>query len=194
VTSRYVGGGSISTESAEFFRQLDASRRAERAAKRETWEAERDQLRAVERQTIEIDEAYATIAEAALLASGHHRPQRGRWRKRRRQMANDIQKAQADLPPASESEMSGLLDLIERSEGNEKRALQDHAHGEIQRLLSRAKDGESRALPALRVLLARRPDYLGKLSIGDFAVKAAALAASGAKDRTFRTSRANFKP
>jgi hypothetical protein len=187
VTSRYVGGGSIPAEAAELFRWLDASRRAERAADREAWETERDQFRAAERQTIEIDEAYETIAEAALLATGHHRPSRGRWRKRRtRTMSTEIAATKPDQPLVSATEMGDLLDRIEAATGDEKKTLQDHAHQGVQLLLKWAKVGDERTLPALRVLLARRPDYLGKLGIADFALKAAAIAAGGAQDVLIR--------
>jgi hypothetical protein len=184
VTSTYIGGG-IPAEAAEFLRRLADGRRAQREAERAEWEAERSQLAEVERQFIEVDEAYDELAEAALYATGHHRPQRGRWR-RRRQMATDIQKTQADRPLVSESEMAGLLDLIEGSEGDEKQQVREHVQEQIRLLVAGAKVGDERTLPALRVLLSRRPDHLGKLGIADFTVKAAAIAAGGAQDVLIR--------
>jgi hypothetical protein len=180
VTSRYLGGG-IPAESAQLFRWLDASRRAERAAEQAAWLAERDQLQAAERLTIEADEAYRELSEAALYATGHHRPSRGRWRKRRT-MATDMKPTNPDAPLVTGQEMAELFDRIERSEGDEKKALQAHTQQGVQLLLKWAKRGDERALPALRVLLARRPDHLGRLGIADFAIKAASLAASGAED------------
>jgi hypothetical protein len=188
VTSAYVGGG-ISAESAALFRRFEAARRAEleaeRRAERTAWAANRDELAEAEARVIEIDEAYGELAELAMTATGWHRPQRGRWR-RKRTMSGNIQATKANPPPMSEKAMGDLIDLIERSDGDAKRLLQEECQGRVRALLALAKDGDERTLPALRVLLARRPDHLGKLGIADFAAKASALAASGAKDVLIR--------
>jgi hypothetical protein len=177
VTSQYVGGGSISAESALFFRQLEADRRAERAAKRAEWEAERDQLVEAEWLTIETDAAYHELAEAALYATGHHRPSRGRWRKRRT-MASNIQATPTDPPLVSEAEMGDLLDRLDRADGEEKKNLQNHTHQGIQLLLKHARLGVEAAVPALRVMLARRPQRFGTMEIFTFAAKAMANVAA----------------
>jgi hypothetical protein len=179
VTSVYLGGGSISAESALFFRQLEAGRRAEREAAREAWEAERGQLVEVERRFIEMDEAYDELAEAALYATGHHRPSRGRWRKRRtRTMASTIQTTPTDPPLVSEAEMGDLLDRLDRADGEEKKNLQNHIHQGIQLLLKHARLGVEAAVPALRVVLARRPQRFGNMEIFTFAARATANVAA----------------
>jgi hypothetical protein len=183
VTSTYIGGG-IPAEAAEFFRWLDASRRAEREAERAEWEAERDQFREVERQTIEADDEYEAVAEAALLAAGYHRPSRGRWRKRR-SMATQIDVTEPDQPLVTGQEMNDLLDRIDAAEGDEKKKLQNHVHQGIQLLLKHAKAGVEAAVPALRVVLARRPNQFGKMEIARFAAKA--LASSAAHGDAFLT-------
>src|SRR4051812_31855836 len=88
VTSEYVGGGSISADCADFFHELEAGRRAERAMLRADWEAERGELAEVEGRIIEADAAYEAVATAALVAAGFHRPRRGRWRRRRTMKTN----------------------------------------------------------------------------------------------------------
>jgi hypothetical protein len=178
-------GGGVSAESAALFRRFEAERRAERAAElaaeRAAWESERDELGRAEARVIEFDGVYAELADLAMTAAGWHRPQRGQWRKRRT-MSRDMQTTRADPPPMTAKAMDDMLDLIERSAGEEKGLLQEEGHRRVRGLLALAKDGDERPLPALREFLARRPDFFGRLGIADFAAKAAALAASGAKD------------
>jgi len=186
VTSVYVGGG-ISAESGESFRSQEAGQEIERQTKRAAWEAERVGLDEAERRSIESDAAYGELAEAAMLATGHHRPQRGRWR-RRRPMATDHvpEPAEAGPVPITVAELAGMFARIDAAEGDEKRAVQGRAAEAIGHLLTFAKSGDERALPPLRLVLARKPEHFGKLGIGDFAVKARAIAAGGQKDVLIR--------
>jgi len=186
VTSVYVGGG-ISAESGESFRSQEAGREIEREMARAEWESERARLDEAERRAIEADAAYGELAEAALLATGHHRPQRGRWRRRRPMATDHVPKpAGAGPVPSTVAELTDLFARIDGSEGDEKRALQGRASEAIGHLLTFAKAGDERALPPLRLVLARRPDYFGKLGIADFAVKGRAMAAGGQKDVLIR--------
>ena len=175
----------ISAESGMLFRAFDEARRAERAAgraaERAAWESERDGLAEAERRTIEADAAYGELADAAMFSAGYHRPGRGRWR-RRRHMATEFNATDPGTPLVSPAEMGTLLDRIDRSEGEEQRRLKDHLRQGTDLLLKWAKEGDARALPALRALLARRPDQFGRLGFWDFAAKAAAMAAAGPKD------------
>jgi hypothetical protein len=191
VTSEYVGGGGVSAESARFFRELEAGRRIERATARADWEAERARLDEAERRSIELDASYDELAAAALVATGHHRPQRGRWRRRRDMAMTDQNimpaKAEADgaaAPIVGVKEVGELLDRIDRAEaeGGEKDALRMRAHDVAQSLLGRARAGDERALPALRVLLARRPSYFSKNGIADHAFRTMAMQAGGTED------------
>jgi hypothetical protein len=53
VTSEYVRGSGVPAASAALIRRIEAERRAERAAARAAWLAERDELVGAERRAIE---------------------------------------------------------------------------------------------------------------------------------------------
>jgi hypothetical protein len=93
-------------------------------------------------------------------------------------MATQIDVTESDQPLVTGQEMSDLLDKIEVAEGDEKKKLQNHVHNGIQLLLKHARLGVEAAVPALRVVLARRPQRFGDMEIFTFAAKATANAAA----------------
>ena len=162
-------------------RSLDAERRSLREMGRADREAERGRLADAERRIVEADAAYDGLATAALVAAGFHRPKRDRWR-RRRTMTRKIDMKPTGPPVMGEAGLQDLFDRIDRAEGDQRQALAAEAVDAVQSLLERARDGDDRALPALRLMVARRPNYFGKLGIGDFAAKALAISSAGSKD------------
>ena len=176
---------SLAAEDVELLRRMEAARRSRRGMERASWDAERGRLDEAERRAVEADAAYDELATAALLAAGHHRPQRGRWR-RRRPMGTKIEAKPTDPPVMGEADMRALLAGIDQAEGDEKRALRMDAYHSIQALVERAGDGDERAMPALRVVLDRRPDYFPGLGIADFAARAMAISGAGKDDVSLR--------
>ncbi|MBY0457718.1 MAG: hypothetical protein K2V38_10300, partial [Gemmataceae bacterium] len=79
VVKRYVGTGTAAKRAA----QLDALRQQERTQAAECEARERDQIAALEAALAPLNELADAVTAAALVASGHHRPKRGPWRKRR---------------------------------------------------------------------------------------------------------------
>lgn len=171
VTSEYVGG-SIPAESAALFRSMEAAQRSRQEMARADWEAERRRLDEGERRATEVDEAYDELATVAMLATGHHRPQRGRWR-RRRPMANKNQAKSSGPPPATAAEMGALLDRVDRAEaeGEDKKPHQQAAWDAAQAIMRAAQAGDERAMPALRALMDRRPSFASSRPIGDVAIR-----------------------
>ena len=79
VVREYVGGGTIGQLAA----QLDAIERDEREAERIAARAEREEISALDMPLDELDEHAELLVNAAMLAAGYHRHNRGNWRKRR---------------------------------------------------------------------------------------------------------------
>lgn len=79
VVKQYMGTGAV----AEIAAQLDALKRAEREDAAETTRRERNALAKLDAALAPLNELADTLTLAALVATGHHRPKRGRWRKRR---------------------------------------------------------------------------------------------------------------
>jgi hypothetical protein len=79
VVREYVGGGLAGLLTA----QLDAEERADRLAREALARAERLDLTALDAPLAELDDLADLLAEAALLAAGFHRYNRGEWRRRR---------------------------------------------------------------------------------------------------------------
>ncbi len=77
-------------------------------------------------------------------------------------------------------EMSVLLDELERATGGEKAEIQELIAALVKDLLGHATAGGRSALPALRVFVERRPNYLGRMDIAGYATRAlVAQAAAG---------------
>ena len=72
VIREYIGIGQEARRAAE-----------EDEARRRQVEADRDAARALAEDVQTLSELAELLARAALLAAGYHRPNRGRWRKRR---------------------------------------------------------------------------------------------------------------
>lgn len=96
-------------------------------------------------------------------------------------MATRIEAMTTGPAPASAAEIGDLLDLLDRAEaeGRDDNSLQQQARDAVQDLALAAKAGDERALPALRVLIDRRPESFTIRRFGDAAIQEAAkLAAS----------------
>ena len=78
VTSAYRGSG----PGAARLGAMDAARRAEEAAARAAWQAERERLDAQERAIVAWFDRVQELADTALVAAGYHRHKR-QWRRRR---------------------------------------------------------------------------------------------------------------
>lgn len=183
VTSCYVGGGGISAETAAYFRRIVERGRLDRQAERERWASERDRLVAAEREIEDADRAYAEVAEVAMVAAGFHRPKRDRWRRRRAMSSVEASEmTEAGEPLMTAAEMAGLLDRLDRAEGEDGLRLRQHVHEGAQILKRWAMRGVTGALPALRTLMARRPGYFGNLDFGHQAARALVDSAVAAGD------------
>ncbi|WP_169973115.1 hypothetical protein [Tautonia rosea] len=79
VRTEYVGSG----QAAELIATLDLSDREERQAEREAERAEREAAEREERELADWFGRVEAVAEAALIAAGFHRHNRGEWRRRR---------------------------------------------------------------------------------------------------------------
>jgi hypothetical protein len=79
VVREYVGTGPLAQLAAE----MDALDRQRRQEEAEAWRVEREYMEALETPIEELCEATEVLAQAALLAAGYHRHNRGPWRKRR---------------------------------------------------------------------------------------------------------------
>lgn len=79
VVKRYIGPGAV----AEIAAQFDALKRAERQDEAETARCHRDTLAKLEAALAPLNELADALTLAALVATGYHRPKRGKWRKRR---------------------------------------------------------------------------------------------------------------
>jgi len=79
VVREYVGTGPLAQLAAE----MDALDRQRRQEEAEAWRVEREYTEALETPIEELCEATEVLAQAALLAAGYHRHNRGEWRKRR---------------------------------------------------------------------------------------------------------------
>jgi hypothetical protein len=79
VVREYVGGGDFGRLAA----LIDADGRALREEERQIRRAERDRYNTLERTLDDLDRLTDLVAEAALLAAGYRRHNRGEWRKRR---------------------------------------------------------------------------------------------------------------
>ena len=75
VTSHYIGAGPAATAIA----QEDAARRAQTEADRQ----QRQALEAQEAKVTQYCKDFEALLQNTLEAAGYHRPDRGRWRKRR---------------------------------------------------------------------------------------------------------------
>lgn len=82
IVREYVGGGAVGEIAAA--RDLEARR--ERAEEAEERRRDRERLREMEALDSDVEafyEAVEVLAQAALVAAGYHRHDRGEWRKRR---------------------------------------------------------------------------------------------------------------
>ena len=79
VVREYVGGGAV----GELAAQMDAVERDQRLTEHECARAEREAVAALDGPLDELNELADLLAEAALVAAGFHRHNRGEWRKRR---------------------------------------------------------------------------------------------------------------
>jgi hypothetical protein len=79
VVREYVGGGDIGRLAAD----LDAADRATKDEERRADLAAREQLEALDQPLQELGELVDLLAEAAMLAAGYRRHNRGEWRKSR---------------------------------------------------------------------------------------------------------------
>ena len=79
VVREYVGTGPLAQLAAE----MDALDRQRRQEEAEAWRTERECMEALETPIEELCQAAEVLAQAALLAAGYHRHNRGQWRKRR---------------------------------------------------------------------------------------------------------------
>lgn len=79
VVREYVGSGMV----GELAAQLDGLERQMRENKRATFDAERDEVSALDAPLAVLDELADLLARAALAAAGYVQHHRGEWRKRR---------------------------------------------------------------------------------------------------------------
>ena len=79
VVREYVGTGPM----AEAVAALDAARRAERKARDDAWQKERDSLQAMDGPLDDLWTDCGFATRLVLVANGYHRHDRGEWRKRR---------------------------------------------------------------------------------------------------------------
>lgn len=79
VIREYVGGGTVGRLTAQF----DALKRQEHEAERANAKVAQNAVDALDAPLDELDELGALLAEAALVAAGYHRHNRGDWRKKR---------------------------------------------------------------------------------------------------------------
>jgi predicted NAD-dependent protein-ADP-ribosyltransferase YbiA (DUF1768 family) len=79
VEKEYIGNGSLAKLAAE----ADALERHQREEEAKAWQAEREQLEALEELTEELCEAAELLTRAALLTAGYRQHHRGEWRKQR---------------------------------------------------------------------------------------------------------------
>ena len=182
-TSEYLGGG-MSAECARYFQREAEAERRDLAAKRAEWEAERARLDEADQHAANLDAAYDRLATVALLATGHHRPQRGRWR-RRRTMAQISKAKPAGPAPTTRAEMVALLDRLDaeaadQGRGGTPRNVPDEVYSNVVLpLVAAAEEGDERAMPALRVLMDRRPALITCRPLGEVAIQDAAATSAG---------------
>jgi hypothetical protein len=79
VVREYVGGGAVGHLTAQF----DALKRQEREAERADAKVAQNAVDALDAPLDELDDLGALLVEAALVAAGYHRHNRGDWRKKR---------------------------------------------------------------------------------------------------------------
>ncbi len=79
VVREYVGGGRV----GELAARLDALERQTRDNERAAFNAERDELDALDAPLAVLNELADLLARAALAAAGYAQHHRGEWRKRR---------------------------------------------------------------------------------------------------------------
>ena len=79
VVRLYFGNGDV----AEAMAQLDALRRDEREATRRAWQAERDDIDAIQADIKSAVGDLDLLMKAELYAAGYHQHKRGEWRRRR---------------------------------------------------------------------------------------------------------------
>ncbi len=79
VVREYVGGGTL----GELAARLDALERQKREADRDAARADLEEVAALDGPLGELNELANLLAEAALVAAGFRRHNRGEWRKRR---------------------------------------------------------------------------------------------------------------
>jgi hypothetical protein len=94
VRKEYVGLG----QTAGFRNRMNEVIRADRAEERSKFAAVVDEFAALEGIIAPLDDFARSVAEAAILAAGYHRPKRGPWRKRRGQVDQDREARPADSP------------------------------------------------------------------------------------------------
>jgi len=78
VISEYVGGGPL----AQLFSDLDQEERYERKQTRAQWQKQKQEVRSVESDLVQLHEITTSLVKATLLVSGNH-PHKGQWRKKR---------------------------------------------------------------------------------------------------------------
>jgi hypothetical protein len=79
VKREYIGAG----PGADLAAQLDAGRRADQEAARQSEHARRQELADLDAPLDALDELVDLVARAALLAAGYRQHRRGEWRKKR---------------------------------------------------------------------------------------------------------------
>ena len=79
VVREYVGGGIV----GELAAAMDAERRAQREAQRQTWEAEQERLAALEAPLVALNAACRDLTRRYLEDAGFHQ-HKGQWRRKRR--------------------------------------------------------------------------------------------------------------
>ena len=77
VVREYIGTGPL----AELIAAQDAERRAERERKRQSWNAERGELEALESAVDRFTDTLSQLTSLLLVNAGYYRHHRGRWRK-----------------------------------------------------------------------------------------------------------------
>ena len=160
VVTRYIpGSGTFS-----FSILAEARRRAELRAAISAWLPVRHALETTEREVVRADVALGELADAALLAAGYRRRNRGRWRKRR-----VVSGGGSGDPTAGISTLLGLLDRLGRAKGSRREKLEAESRTWAAALMVEARANKPEALPVLGTLVFRRPDLLVSTEVTAFA-------------------------
>jgi hypothetical protein len=79
VISDYVGKGPI----ADLFVLADAQIAENRREAKRAWQAEKDEMEAIDQSLEELNRRIDLLARATLVAAGYHQHHRSEWRKKR---------------------------------------------------------------------------------------------------------------